>query len=123
MALALVLNEMFGMPPAFTSALPEPSPVAGVWSSGDIALTISPDGSVFGVFGKEQVYRAKVSANRTWMGRALNWRTDYIIIGRVGEHRFTAPFNIREGHMDLAMFVLRDEVKPGPARLQLRRKT
>ena len=120
--LALVLNELFGMPPAFASRLQQPTPLAGVWSGTGVTLSISPHGHVFGIFGKDQVYRARIAANRTWVGRALNWRTDYIIMGQVGEHRFTAPFTIRDGRIHVSFFIREGQMKPGPAHVVLNRE-
>ena len=121
--LTLVLNEFFGMPPAFTPKLDQPTPFAGVWTGPGVTLSILPGGHVFGVLGSDQVYRARIAGNRTWVGRALNWRTEYIIIGQVGEHRFTAPFNIREGRLDASFFIDNGQMKPGPAHVVLDRKS
>ena len=121
--LALVLNEIFGMPPAFTAPLAEPVPVAGVWSGTGITLAIAPDGSVFGTFGQDQIYRARIRGNRTWVGRALRLRTEYIIEGQVGQNRFTAPFNICNGRIQASFFVLEDHSKPGPASVVLDRNS
>jgi hypothetical protein len=119
--LALLLNEMFGMPPVFTPELEQPAALAGVWSGVGVTLNIAPDGTVFGVFGQDQVYRAKLSRNRTWVGRTLNWRTDYIIMGRSGDHRFTAPFNMRDGRIHASFFIFERELKPAPASVVLER--
>jgi hypothetical protein len=119
----LVLNEVFGKPPLFTPGLPEPVPLAGVWSGTGVTLSIAPDGSVFGTFGTDQVYRASVRRNRTWVGRTLKLRTDYIIDGRLGQHRFTAPIDIHEGQMRASFFIFEGQLKPGPAHVLLDRKT
>ena len=119
----LVLNEVFGTPPLFTPGLPEPVPLAGVWSGTGVTLSIAPDGNVFGAFGTDQVYRATVRRNRTWLGRALKLRTDYVISGRLGQHHFKAPFNVRDGQMQASFYVFEGEVKTGPAHVLLDRKT
>ena len=121
--LVVLVNEMFGMPPAFTPKLEQPTRLAGVWSGTGVTLSITPDGSVFGVFGKDQVYRATLRRNRTWVGRKLNWRTDYIIMGQSGEHPFTAPLTVRDGRMHASFFVLEGNLKPPPANVVLDRKT
>ena len=121
--LVLLLNEMFGMPPAFTPKLEEPAALAGVWSGTGVTLNIAPDGSVFGVFGSDQVHRAKLSRNRTWVGRKLNWRTDYIIMGQSGAHRFTAPLTVRDGRIQASFFVYDGPLKPGPASVVLERRS
>ena len=120
---ALLLNQMFGMPPAFTPKLEEPAALAGAWSGVGVTLNIAPDGSVFGVFGNDPVYRAKLSRNRTWVGRKLKWRTDYIIIGQSGEHRFTAPLTLRDGRIQASFFVFDGDLKPAPASVVLERRS
>ena len=99
-------------PPAFTPKLPEP-----------VTLRVERDGAVFGVFGKEQVYEAKITANRTWVGRVLHWRTDYIITGQVGQNRFSAPFNIRDTRIETSFFISKGNGKPGPAHVVLERRS
>lgn len=119
----LMLNEAFGHPPAFTPKLPEPSPLAGLWSGPGVTLRVEHDGAVFGVFGNQQVYRARIMANRTWVGRALHWRTDYIITGQVGQYRFSAPFNVRDTRMETSFFITKGKGKPGPAHVVLERRS
>lgn len=121
--LVLIAPVVLIHPPAFTPKLPEPSPLAGLWSGSGVTLRVERDGAVFGVFGKEQVYKAKITANRTWVGRVLHWRTDYIITGQVGQNRFSAPFNIRDTRIETSFFISKGNGKPGPAHVVLERRS
>jgi len=116
---ALVLlcaNEMLGNPPWMTPAFDPASELVGSWQAKaeawpgpteiDVLLTMNADGVVSGSIGGATVIGARIAANRTWFGRALNWRTDYLIRGQLSgtvgapplrnANSFAAPVN-REG--------------------------
>jgi hypothetical protein len=48
-----------------------------------VALTIAPDGTVSGTVGDARLVRGRVAINRGWLGRKLNVKTDYIVVGRL----------------------------------------
>ena len=107
-------NEMFGNPPWMTPALAVSPAITGSWQARaeawpgpteiDILLTVSSDGTVSGKIGGAALAGARLTGNRTWLGRLLNWRTDYIIRGEISGtvgatpltngDRFTAPINL-----------------------------
>jgi len=108
-------NEMLGNPPLMTPALAVSPAIAGSWQAKakawpgpaeiDILLTVSSDGAVSGKIGGATLAGARLTGNRTWLGRLLNWRTDYIIRGELSGtvgappplsngDRFTAPINL-----------------------------
>lgn len=70
-------NEMLGNPPLMARAVSDP---AGEWiltmgNEAPCEIRIAKDGAVTGCVA------GRMSANRTWFGRMLNWRTDYRIRG------------------------------------------
>jgi hypothetical protein len=100
----LCANEMFGMPPLMTPAL-HPSPeLVGTWEANlptmDAVFTINPDASVSGRIGDATVMNARVIYNRSWFGRLMHWRTDYLIVG----DRFTAPLTPRGVGLEGTLF-------------------
>lgn len=48
-----------------------------------VALDIRPDRSVTGKVGDATITRGRIEQNRGWLGRALNWATDYIVQGKL----------------------------------------
>ncbi len=46
-----------------------------------VAVNIHPDGTVTGKVGDATLGKARLKKNRGWLGRKLNWKTDYIIVG------------------------------------------
>src|ERR1017187_8180659 len=46
-----------------------------------VVFTIGPDGSVSGAVGNAALTNGQLAANRSWFGRLMNWRTDYVIRG------------------------------------------
>jgi len=105
-------NEMLGNPPLMTPALHPAPALAGAWharaqawpgpSEIEILLTVNADGTVSGRIGGATVSGARITGNRTRLGRVLHWRTDYIIRGELSGtavptqrngNRFTAPLN------------------------------
>lgn len=138
----LAANEAFGMPPLMTPAF-HPSPdMVGTWHAtlttvsrqhlpGDLAVefTIGPDGSVTGSVGGAAVNDGRIVWNRSWFGRLMKWRTEYLIRGtlsRVVEahgtagDRFTAPVNPRSFGLGGSLFLSHPSA-PKPLGLDLRR--
>jgi hypothetical protein len=69
----LSANEMLGQPPLMAGSARS---IAGTWVDGETRIVIAPDGAVSGSLGA-----GTVAANRTWFGRLLHWRSDYLIRG------------------------------------------
>lgn len=112
-ALLLVANELFGMPPFTLTPSRVPQRLVGHWTAGEMSLGIRPDGVVTGKFHNGAVIKdAVLKPNRTWLGRLLRWRTDYIILGDLtaadenGDIRFSAPLTDRDGALRLSLFKL-----------------
>ena len=49
----------------------------------DILITVNADGSVSGRIGNAALAGARITSNRTWLGRLMKLRTDYIIQGNL----------------------------------------
>lgn len=96
----LCANEMFGMPPLMTPAL-HPSPdMLGTWEAHlptmDAVFTINPDASVSGRIGDASLMNTRIIYNRSWFGKLMHWRTDYLIMGQLSRgDRFTAPLMLK----------------------------
>jgi hypothetical protein len=108
--ITLCANEMFGMPPLMTPAL-HPSPdMVGTWEARlttmDAVFTINPDASVSGRIGDAALVNARIIYNRSWFGRLMHWRTDYLIMGKLSRgDRFTAPLVMRGVGLEGALFL------------------
>jgi hypothetical protein len=127
----LSANEMFGQPPLTTPKL-DAAPFAGEWVADIPAeFNIAADGKVTGSIAGVPILEAEIIGNRSWFGRLLNWRTDYIIRGRLTRlaetpagpsgDRFTAPINAAGADLRGTLFL----AHPGrelPSRLLLRRR-
>lgn len=83
--------------------------VAGTWSDETTRLIIGPDGSVSGTIGADAIIGARIESNRTWFGRVLNWRSDYLIRGE----QVRLFFNAESGQLTGA-------VEKGKTRLRVR---
>lgn len=75
-----------------------------------IKITIYEDGTVQGHVGPAMFHDCIVKKNRSWLGRFLNIRTDYIITHGTLQglltpqdqdttKQFTLPFNLRDGQL------------------------
>jgi hypothetical protein len=140
----LCANEMFGQPPLMTPAGRLPAEMVGTWSANlttvskqplpdeiPVVFTIAPDGSVSGTVGNATVANGQFMRNRSWFGRLMNWRTDYLIRGtlsRVVESyggtagdRFSAPLNAMGSRLDGTLF-LSHPGSPKPLGLSLRKR-
>jgi hypothetical protein len=92
--LLLLANEMLLIQPLMTPPLRMPSPLAGSWRHGDVLFAIAPDGAVSGSVGTAAIASGRMSGNRSWFGRRLGWRTEYVIRGRLSDGRgFSALLN------------------------------
>jgi hypothetical protein len=119
----LCANEMFGTPPLMTPAL-RPSTMAGSWQSEgggtEVIFAIHPDGSVAGKIGEAAFEDGRLTGNRSWFGRLMNWRTNYWIRGTLsgsGE-KFSAPLNFNGEVLEGTVFV---SDKPAVGRLRMRK--
>jgi len=77
---ALCANEIFGAPPLMTPNRPAAS-VVGAWHAGGIFLNVAPDGALSGMLDGHPLGDARLAGNRSWFGKLLKWRTDYIVTG------------------------------------------
>ncbi len=140
----LCANEIFGQPPLMTRTGRPPATMVGSWHANlttvsrqalpdeiPVVFTIGPDGSVSGAVGNAALTNGQLAANRSWFGRLMNWRTDYVIRGtlsRVVESyggtagdRFSAPLNPRGSDLDGALF-LSHPGAPKPLGLNLKKR-
>jgi hypothetical protein len=90
----LAANEILGNPPLMTPGF-HASNLQGEWRgkgrAGDLRMTIHPDGSIAGTLDGVSVSAGRMQRNRTWFGRLMHWRTDYLVDGSLAGERFTAP--------------------------------
>ena len=127
----LCANEAFGMPPLMTPAFHPPPELVGTWEakrgSMDAVFTINPDASVSGRIGDATLVNGRMIYNRSWFGRFMHWRTDYLIMSklsrvvrpseRVAGDGFTAPLTIRGAGLEGALFLSQK-----PLALKLRKR-
>ena len=127
----LCANEMLGMPPLMTPAFHPPPELVGTWEaklgSMDAAFAINPDASVSGRIGDATLIGGRMIYNRSWFGRFMRWRTDYLIMSklsrvvrpsdRVAGDRFTAPLTLRGVGLEGALFLSQQ-----PLGLKLKRR-
>lgn len=132
----LCANEMFNQPPLMTPAF-RPSPeIVGAWRAtvaGDIGVVfeVSPDGSVSGAVGDVSVVGGKIVLNRSWFGRLMHWRTDYLVRGSLlraveaaggpADNRFTAPLFVRGSELEGSLFLF-GPGEPKPRKLKLQKQ-
>jgi len=110
--LLLCANEIFGNPPLMTPTLRPGSTLIGTWQGPEGAITIQQDGSITGAL------TGTIRYNRSWFGKAMNWRTDYLIAGMASGRTFTAPLRVTDSELDGSLFF---SMKEGPRPLHLRR--
>ena len=75
----------------------------------------APDASVSGRIGDATLTTGRMIHNRSWFGRFMHWRTDYLIMGklsrvvrpseRVAGDGFTAPLTVRGVGLEGALFL------------------
>jgi hypothetical protein len=95
LALVALAAEVSATPPPFAPRRSPAPAYAGEWRgtariwmpdqtqlSLPLHLTIDSDGTVRGSMGQARV-KARFEWNRSWLGRALNLRSDYVITGEV----------------------------------------
>lgn len=112
-------SEMFGNPPLLASARAIPQ-LAGSWSDDYTNMTISDDGTVNGTIGHSRIASASLRRNRSWLGRLLNWRTDYRVAGTLaGGEDFILLVNANRDALTGTVEVGR---RPGHSRVHLRRQ-
>ena len=118
----LSANEIFGMPPLMTPAF-HPSPnMVGTWEARlttmDAVFTIDADATVSGRIGDASLISARIVYNRSWFGRLMHWRTDYLILGKLSRgDRFTAPVMLTGADLEGSLFLSQQ-----PLRLKLRKR-
>jgi hypothetical protein len=83
-----------------------PAELVGSWRDGDVQFAIATDGRVSGAVAQTQLATAQLSRNRSWFGRWLGWRSEYIIRGRLTDSRtVSVPFDARDATLRGAVFV------------------
>jgi hypothetical protein len=140
----LCANEIFGMPPLMTRTGRPSVEVVGTWHANlttvsrqplsdeiPVVFTVGLDGSVSGTVGDATLINGQIERNRSWFGKLMNWRTDYLIRGALSQvvesyggtagDRFTAPLNPRGHELDGAIF-LSHPGAPKPLGLHLRKQ-
>jgi hypothetical protein len=141
--LLLCANEIFGQPPLMTRLGHPPVEMLGTWRA-DLTtvsgqplpkeiraeFTIAADGSVTGTVDDVVLTTGQFMRNRSWFGRLMNWRTDYLLEGtlsRVVESyggtagdRISAPLNPRGRELHGALF-LSHPGAPKPLGLNLKK--
>jgi hypothetical protein len=94
----LCANEMFFNPPLMTPALKPAAALVGSWQAepgkAEVVFLIGPDASVAGKLGADLLTGAHITFNRSWFGKIMHWRTDYLIQGSVSGQPFCAPFDL-----------------------------
>ena len=140
----LCANEIFGQPPLMTRAGRPPAEMVGTWCAKlttvsrqplrneiSVVFTIGPDGSVSGAVGDAALANGQLMRNRSWFGRLMNWRTDYLIRGKLSRvvesyggtagDRFSAPLILKGPDLDGALF-LSHPGAPKPLGLDLKKR-
>lgn len=124
LALGLLLIEVVPNPPVMAPQLRPTAGMIGAWkgtarmsasettsSDLEVQVEIHPDAAVTGWVGGAKIATAKLANNRSWLGRRLGLRTDYIILGEAvlpsGQRRwqFQMPMALQEGSFKGALFI------------------
>jgi hypothetical protein len=143
----LCANELLGNPPLMTPALLPSSALAASWQGSaeawpgpteiKILITVNSDGTVSGRIGSATLMGARIKGNRTWLGRLMHWRSDYIIQGKLSGSagkpplksgdRFSAPISLEGSDLVGSIFTAGKDtsgnrITPGPVVSRLRLK-
>lgn len=135
-ALCVLISEATMTPPPLARGASPAPEFAGGWRGFATAwvddheihlpvdLRIENDGAVAGSIGSSRIH-GRFTRNRSWLGRGLNLRTDYIIVGEASdypgapkhglEETMTIPMNLEDAYLKGSVFVGRR----GPARVTL----
>jgi len=124
LAIGLLLIEVVPNPPLLAPELRPTAPMIGTWkgtarmstiettsSDLEVQVEILPNATVTGWVGGAKIETARLANNRSWLGRRLGLRTDYIILGEAalpsGERRweFQIPLTLEEGTFKGALFI------------------
>jgi len=124
LGMALLLVEVVPNPPLMAPDLHPTAGMVGEWkgtarvsmseTSPDdlfVQLNIGPNAEVTGWVGGAKIETARIANNRSWLGRWLRLRTDYILLGKAvlpsGGHRwdFQAPMGFQEGVFRGSLFI------------------
>ena len=125
-ALCVLITEVTMTPPPLARGGSPASEFAGAWRGFarawvenqevrlPVNLRIEVDGTVVGSIGQSEL-RGRFHRNRSWLGRKLNFRTDYIIAGeavdlpgasrRGGEEKISMPMNFEDGYLKGSLFI------------------
>ncbi|GEM_PF-6171072 len=124
LVIALLLIEVVPNPPLMAPVLELSAGMIGKWkgtarvSASEtrpddlfVEVEIRPNKDVTGWIGGARIESARIANNRSWLGRRLGFRTDYIILGEAvvpsSGHRweFQAPMGFQEGVFRGALFI------------------
>jgi len=95
----------------------EPYPSQAREDHQEVVVAIAPSGMVAGHIGQAVFKECTIRRNRSWLGRALHVKSDFIVVGgymegRVtprdegGRRRFTIPLNIENGRLKGTIMLL-----------------
>lgn len=102
-------NEAFGNPPLMTPEWRPAANLVGSWhaepADAAVVFLIRPDAAVTGKLGADLFADAHITRNRTWFGRLMHWRTDYLIQGSVSGQRFSVPLDLTGDSIKGAFFL------------------
>jgi hypothetical protein len=133
-----IIIALFTLPSQSKSSWQPPDSLAGTWSAKsevfadfkkgkypseypedliDITIQINRDATVDGKVGDATLKDCWIKKNRSWFGRWLNIKTDFIICkgtidgkvvpeDKLTSRRFTIPFNIVDGKMRGSIMLL-----------------
>lgn len=90
----LSANEIFGQPPLMAIS---GRAAVGNWIDAETRLVIGPDGEVSGTIGADPIIGARLVPNRSWFGKLMNWRSDYLIRGGVSGMQYRVFLNAESG--------------------------
>lgn len=125
--LAVVALEVGLTPPPFAPSVPAASGLSGgwrgavrIWLQGreelslPVHLEIRGDGALTGLIGQARV-EGRLEWNRSWLGRMLNVRTDYIMVGQIwglsaatqsnAPEKFSAPLTLEGSYFKGSLFL------------------
>ena len=131
----ILIGTWFNKAEVFAAFKKDQYPSKNPADSIEIEITINPDGTVTGTVGNATLENCKIGKNRSWLGRFLKIRTDYIIhkghlSGKIVQddketrRNFTIPFNIVDDQLVGGFMVKKAWKYPEPMfpRLRLKRQ-
>ncbi len=124
LVIVLLLIEIVPNPPLMAPELQLTAAMVGKWKGTArvsvfetrpddlfVELDIRPNREVTGWVGGARIKTARIANNRSWLGRRLGLRSDYIILGEAvvpssgRSWEFQAPMGFQEGVFRGALFI------------------